>query len=463
MIQVEYVMSALGWGVIPNSFMKFPNLEELKVAMLEVGNLLHRNLAEKCQSIIPKISTLFNAFTEKIKVKEIQELNRMGFPLLYADSGGLQILTVGSEITPQIKDQIYRVQTNADFAFCFDEIPLKTVGERSRNERSNVFNKVFDAEACGPCGEKTAQNIKEQVELFQKLGAKTKVILICHGNTLDDFLRYYDSIVSKLEDHDYQNIGGIAIAKTGAGNQTREAIELVRVAKKISRNCHPAVKAQMHMLGVGAISKLRPLMYLVRSGYLTEYPVISYDSSSHTSCFDYGLLKINGGCDTLGETRTPHGVAHFKNVYQLFEPVLKNYLTVDEFLAGIYCGPPEQTENILDIEMTPEPTWPFSAIREKAFTNPNKKAGIIGLLSKTLHTYFVITNFCQNVDKLFREKDTDIEGEDATPMLQLKRIRDDKDIEKWIEVHSEKGKAVPSAKTASTEELGSTLERLFEE
>ena len=82
MIQVEYVMSALGWGVIPNSFMKFPHLEEFKVAMLEVGNLLNRNVAEKCQSTIPKISTLFNAFTEEDKVKEIQELNRMGFPLL---------------------------------------------------------------------------------------------------------------------------------------------------------------------------------------------------------------------------------------------------------------------------------------------------------------------------------------------------------------------------------------------
>src|SRR5262249_48624716 len=113
--------------------------------------------------------------------------------------------------------------------------------------------------------------------------------------------------------------------------------------------------------------------------------------------------------------------------------------------------------------MTPQPTWPFSAIREKAFTNPNKKVGIIGLLSKTLHTYFMISNFCQNVDKLFRENDTDIEGEDATLMLQLKRIRDDKDIEKCIGEYSEKGEAVPSAKIASTEELGSTLERLFEE
>jgi hypothetical protein len=203
MIQIEYVMSALGWGVIPNSFLQFKHLPEFKKAMLKVGDLLNKSVAEKCKSTVSKVSPLFNAYTEELKVKEINVLSRMGFERLYADSGGLQILTVGSEITPQTKNDIYKVQTNADFAFCFDEIPLKTQGERGRNERSNASNKMFDPADCGPLGEQTGKNVKEQVELFQKLGAKTKVILICHGNEVDDFLRYYDSIASKLEDHDY--------------------------------------------------------------------------------------------------------------------------------------------------------------------------------------------------------------------------------------------------------------------
>jgi len=391
--------------------MQFKHLPEFKKAMLEVGDLLNTSVAKKCKNTIPKVSSLFNAHTEKVKVKEINELTRMGFERLYADSGGLQIVTVGSEITPQMKNDIYKVQTNADFAFCFDEIPLKIQGERGRNERSNVLNKTFDPADCGPLGEQTGKNVKEQVELFQKLGAKTKVILICHGHEVDDFLRYYDSIASKLEDHDYDNIGGISIAKTAAGNEAKESIILSRAAKKIASICHPNVRQQMHILGVGAISKLRPLVYLIRSGFLTEYPIISYDSSSHTSCFDYGQLKINGGCDTLGKAKTPHGVAHFKNVYRMFEPILKQYVTVEEFLDNIYCGPPEvQKSSIFDIfaeegEKIPEgpPTWPFSLIRQKAFDNPNKNAGVIGMLNKTLHTYYQVDNFCWNVDKLFRE------------------------------------------------------------
>jgi hypothetical protein len=124
----------------------------------------------------------------------------------------------------------------------------------------------------------------------------------------------------------------------------------------------------MHLLGVGAISKLRALMYMIRSGFLTEYPILSYDSSSHTSCFGYGLLKINGSCEALGKTRTPHGVAHFKNVYTMFGPILKNYLTVEEYLDNIYCGPPEVKKNpIIDIVAEEgAPTWPFSLIRQKA-------------------------------------------------------------------------------------------------
>src|SRR5262249_16432045 len=200
-------------------------------------------------------------------------------------------------------------------------------------------------------------------------------------------------------------------AKTAAGNEAKESIILSRAAKKIASICHPNVRQQLHILGVGAISKLRPLIYLIRSGFLTEYPIISYDSSSHTSCFDYGQLKINGGCDTLGKAKTPHGVAHFKNVYRMFEPILKQYVTVEEFLDNIYCGPSEvQKSAIFDIfaeegEKIPEgpPTWPFSLIRQKAFDNPNIKAGCIGLLSKTLHTYYQVDNFCWNVDKLFRE------------------------------------------------------------
>jgi hypothetical protein len=389
----------------------------------------------------------------------------MGFERLYADSGGLQILTVGSEITPKIKNDIYHVQTNADFAFCFDEIPLKVVGERGRNERSNVSNKKFDRAACGPAGEQTGKNVKEQVELFQKLGAKTKVILICHGNEVDDFLRYYDSIASKLEDHDYANIGGISIAKTAAGNEAKESIILSRAAKKIASICHPNVRQQMHILGVGAISKLRPLIYLIRSGFLTEYPIISYDSSSHTSCFDYGLLKINGGCDKLGKTRTPHGVAHFKKVYTMFEPILKNYLTVEEYLDNIYCGPQEvQKSPIIDIfaeegEKISEgaPTWPFSLIRQKAFDNPNKNAGVIGMLSKTLHTYYQVDNFCWNVDKLFRERKLELRAKVADTrefnnLLLLKEAVTDERVAKLQEKLDFK-----SGKIGSLDDMGDNV------
>lgn len=57
-----------------------------------------------------KFSVLSNAYTEEKEADMIRSNNNFGHDWLYTDSGGLQVLTQGLEITDTVKDKVYAVQ-----------------------------------------------------------------------------------------------------------------------------------------------------------------------------------------------------------------------------------------------------------------------------------------------------------------------------------------------------------------
>ena len=143
MINLEYVISACGMmGVFTNHV--YDNHREVwRDSLIELMQCLNESIAKKVKNTNPTVATLFNAYTESSFTDRIAALNNMGAAKLYADSGGLQIVTAGKKITPEIKQQIYKTQTAADYAMCFDEIALGSFSvTRTRNERSNVGNKI---------------------------------------------------------------------------------------------------------------------------------------------------------------------------------------------------------------------------------------------------------------------------------------------------------------------------------
>jgi hypothetical protein len=439
MINLEYVISACGMmGVFTNQV--YDNHREAwKSSLLELMKCLNESVQRKAKNTNPTIATLFNGYTESGFTERFAVLNNLGAKKLYADSGGLQIVTAGKKITPEIKQQIYKTQTAADYAMCFDEIALGSFSvTRTRNERSNVGNKIFKSSEHAEKGTLTGKNIKEQIEAFKSLGAKTKVIPIIQGNTYQDMITFFNMIVNELEPEDYEFISGMAIADTCMGNGELESIEMLRGAKHISMICHDNIKKHLHILGVGSISRMRPILYLNKSGYLDTFEKVSYDSSSHTSTFDYGLLKVNGTCRPLGSVRTPKGEAHFRNVYNLFYNYLSPKVSEDEYI-DIILG-----DGIRD--------WKYSTVKESAANLSDEKL-IIAYLSKAMHTYFQIDNFVSCIDKVLVESTSGNQHID-----KLLNIRDDTTMMSWLNA----AKSNIKSKRIVREENHGSLEDLFQ-
>lgn len=395
---VEYVISAVAQGILPLhrlDSMKYP--EELSYAVKGLSQILLNKVYQDCPLYSPRIALLYNAYTEAKAIPLFEHFVNLQFDSVYSDSGGLQLVTAGKTVTPEIKQEIYKVQTYSDYAMCFDQIPLemwKNTDQqgnviRSRNERSNISNRRFPEELHQEAGILTGKNIKEQIEAFKKLNAKTKVILIVQGNTPEDMKLYFNEIERQLHGDDYNFVGGLAVADTCIGNGELESIEMLRAARDISSYCHPSISSHLHILGVGSIKRLKPIIYLKRSGYLDKYDHISYDSSSHTSCFTYGLLKLDGTCSALGKGRTFRAEQHFSNAYEMFKQVLSQYATKKEFL-DIMFGDGRDNE------------WSDSKIKKRALVE-NKDHYVVSHLVKACHTYFQIHNFIVNVNKMFME------------------------------------------------------------
>lgn len=437
-LNLEYVISACGMMGVFTNHVYDNHRELLKQSLLELMQSVNASIKKKSKNTNPTIATLFNAYTESAFTDRFSTLDNLGASKLYADSGGLQIVTAGKSITPQIKQEIYKTQTAADYAMCFDEIALGSFSvTRTRNERSNVGNKIFKSSLHADKGSETGRNIKEQIEAFKSLGAKTKVIPIIQGNNSDDMMVFYDRIVGELEDDDYDYISGMAIADTCMGNGELESIEMLRGAKRITDVCHDNIKKHLHILGVGSISRMRPILFLTKSGYLNTFEKISYDSSSHTSTFDYGLLKVNGTCRPLGGVRTPKAEAHFKNVYQLFNSFLSSKVTEGEFL-NIILGDGKRD-------------WKYSTVKEAGINLPDEKM-IIAFLAKVMHTYFQIDNFIGCIDAVLDEEI--IKNQHIGALL---RITDENLMKSWMN----SAKSSVKSKRILREENHASLEDLF--
>lgn len=437
-LNLEYVISACGMMGVFTNHVYDNHRDLLRQSLLELMQGVNESIKKKTKNTNPTIAALFNGYTEASFTERFKELDNLGAAKLYADSGGLQIVTAGKSITTQIKQDIYKTQTAADYAMCFDEIALGSFSvTRTRNERSNVGNKIFKSSLHAEKGSETGRNIKEQIEAFKSLGAKTKVIPIIQGNNSDDMMVFYDRIVSELDDEDYDYISGMAIADTCMGNGELESIEMLRGAKRITDVCHDNIKKHLHILGVGSISRMRPILFLTKSGYLNTFEKISYDSSSHTSTFDYGLLKVNGTCRALGSVRTPKAEAHFNNVYQLFHKFLSSKVTEGEFL-DIILGDGKRD-------------WKYSTVKDLGIKLSDEKM-IIAFLAKAIHTYYQIDNFITCIDGVLDEEIAKNQHIGA-----LLRITDETIMKSWMN----SAKSSVKSKRILREENHASLEDLF--
>ena len=384
----------------------------------EMMDIVNTSLKSKLKNVDSSVSVLFNAFTEGDHTEIYEKTNNMGADLLYADSGGLQIVTAGKEITEPLKDKVYTVQCKADRGMCFDVIPLESVSLfRSKTERSKINNKLFISENHREAGRLTGGNILRQCEIFEQNNASTKVLVIVQGNRYDDMLMYFDEIQKQIPEKYMKYIAGIALADTCMGNGELESIEMLKAGHLISKTAHPAYSQHLHLLGVGSISRMKPVIYMSKAGLLDNFKRISYDSTTHTSSLLFGKFTANGKSDNIGLYRNPHAEMQLKKIYDFFESYISKYATLDKFYN--FAFNPE-TGRFTKTEIVN---------RAKIGTTDN----FIACASVcVMYVYYQVHDFILQLDKAWANAEND-----HSTIGKLSRLTSMDDLNYWIDNYSQ--------------------------
>ena len=164
------------------------------------------------------IGVLYNAFSEKKDAYEFNEILRPIGVKQYADSGGLQVMSIGAEITPEIKSDIFHTQMDTcDFALSFDEIPVGSTfsGEGIREMNTRFFiDEFFKKKAI-----ESGRNIVEQIKVFKKEPNNAKILFIIQSRNFETAREWSWFMFQEIKkEPDYEKyIGGLALGNTGAG------------------------------------------------------------------------------------------------------------------------------------------------------------------------------------------------------------------------------------------------------
>jgi hypothetical protein len=271
-----------------------------------------------------KFSLLYNAFTEKMAGPIFKEKFRQHIYGVHADSGGLQMITLGKTITEQLKRDVYTSQSNySDVAMCFDVIPVRIAGTKS--DRLDLSGRTFDKTQLESTARATGKNIREQIELFLKEKTVARPYIIAQGNCYDSYMKWIEYIVDELPTEYIKYVGGIAMGAAALGTGTLEDIKRAFYFTQLPIDLE---SKHMHLLGVGSIARLLPNLVFVQNGLYADTE-ISYDSTTHT----IGTI--------MGRYYSPKGnidiSRHFDNKYQIvLDDINRNFpgvmqMTVEQF------------------------------------------------------------------------------------------------------------------------------------
>ena len=256
-------------------------------------------LRQQCSDIMGmpfEISMLYNAYAEKEFMEFFTSRERLHMSNLFADSGGLQMVTLAKhgnkKITEEDRAKVYQYQQDADFAFCFDEIPAVTIGN---NPRSSANDRYINTSLIDSSAIATAQNINTQAKFFDDHNARAKIFHIIQGNSIDDMVRWADVGLSHISNR--ERIAGFAMADTCLGIGVLESIDMLLAFNRIQELTAHQYK-RMHLLGIGAASRLTPLIAFLNSGLIDKDVTISFDSSSISLTWMRGnFVDYSGRCN----------------------------------------------------------------------------------------------------------------------------------------------------------------------
>ncbi len=245
-----------------------------------------------------EISGLFNAFTEEMFATRVDETGYNFQDLfpdgMYADSGGLQVLTQGKMIDEAMKKKIYGVQAKyANYAMSFDEMPFRMVDGQ----------KIYLPDRVADCGTLAGENLKEQIEFFDSINAKTKIFPIVQGLGLKDMSTYTLNMLNVLNK---KQLGKLECLAVGGIQSEFELLERSVNIYKIG-GIPPKVRNHFHILGVTGFRKLMPVMIGARNGLLNGIKKLSFDSTTFTKSYLLGNIQPSLSDMTSGKQKRSLG------------------------------------------------------------------------------------------------------------------------------------------------------------
>ena len=237
---------------------------------------------------------MFNAYNEVNAMKNYFAKHNYFGTKWHADSGGLQMITLGKEITEELKDKVYRVQAQySSYAMCFDELPIHVLDLKGKQSRIDLSGRRYIVEWAKQKALNTGNNVKRQIEVFREMKSDSKVFLICQGNNRDDFVEYFKNAISVIHKEYYSSIAGIALSAACTGLGRLEAIQMLGSYRFM--DIPKEIGNKLHVLGFGSKKRLLPLLLLKESGYIDRD--ITLDSSSHAIKPILGEFRDEDGND----------------------------------------------------------------------------------------------------------------------------------------------------------------------
>jgi hypothetical protein len=317
-----------------------------------------------------KVSLLYNAYTEKNHGEMFSNTLKEHVHHVHADSGGLQMITLGKTITEQLKMEVYTNQAKySDIAMAFDVIPVKVLGEKS--VRLDTKNRKFDADNLEHCAKESGKNLATQIQYFIDNKSKTKPFLIAQGNCYDSYMKWVEIMLKQLPNGFVDYIGGLAMGAAALGKGTLEDIKRAFYVTQL-----PIKLDHLHLLGVGAFPRMIPTLIFAQNKVYKNM-VISYDSTTHTASITRGLYFYK------------KKMLNYSRYYGLdydtiFGDIQKNFPNVYNY----------------DVKMLHEClNNPPSVIKEKYGSSEASVKTAIAYISSS------IKNFCDCVDRMSQSKE----------------------------------------------------------
>ena len=283
-LSIKYIPSAFdSAGSVLECYKYYPKLVEDMVKALDT------------QEPDINLGVLANAYSEE---QDLMEYSRIFKPLgitCYSDSGGLQVITIGKEITPALKLTIYNRQAKfSDLAMSFDEIP-KIVLERADTGTSFGMVDVWIDSWFKEKAIESGINIRKQIIEFKKirkanpdLSHKAKILFIIQAKNFEAAREWswfmFQEIKKEEGFEDY--IGGLALGSTPAAGSRYLTDFIMRFQEELEF-LPLAWRKNLHVLGAGSPSRILAAL-VTPDAYFLPGTTVSADSTTQTRAMVFG-------------------------------------------------------------------------------------------------------------------------------------------------------------------------------